>query len=90
MITIIRKLQSEGLYGKKKESIVTYGGFDLRAVCQFGDSLNLTGKQSKQVIILSMNFLRVNPINYSVLTTLFFLKYINREIVPGDQRLIRD
>lgn len=34
---------------KKKDSIVTYGGFDLRAVCQFGDSLNLTGKQSKQV-----------------------------------------
>lgn len=34
---------------KKKKSIVTYGGFDLRAVCQFGDGLNLTGKQSKQV-----------------------------------------
>lgn len=69
---------------KKKDSIVTYGGFDLRAVCQFGDSLNLTGKQSS-------NFLRVNPINDSVLITLFFFfKYINREIVPGDQRLIRD
>lgn len=28
------------LLGKKK-SIVTYGNFDLSAVCQFGDSLNL-------------------------------------------------